>query len=276
MFFSAYIKSTGECIHTISAHRPLLAKLIKRELSDEYVSHNLSIGWTFIHPLFLMLVYLFIFTEIFPTRVQAPPGSGTDAVVYLLAGIVPWLAISQVMSRSAMSVVNNTAIVKQISFPLELLPIKTLAGPLMFSGIALAFLIAYGLLITRGAMLPAYLLGLPPLMAMTVLLLAGVSLLLGSLQVFFSDLKEFINVFLAVGLFVHPILYFPNAVPAAVRPLVYVSPFSYVLFCWQDVLFYGEPTRIWAWPVSITFAIAFFALGARIFVVTKNHFGDFL
>jgi len=276
MVLTTYAKSTGECIRAIAVHRRLLLALIKRELSDEYVSHGLSIGWTFIHPLVLMLVYLFLFTEVFVTRVTVIPGSGADAVVYLLSGIIPWLAISQVMGRSAMSVVGNSAIVKQMSFPLELLPIKTLAGPFMFAGVSLVFLIAYGLWVTGGTILPAYLLGLPPLIIITSMQLAGLALLLGCLQVFVRDLKEFINVFLTIGLFIHPILYLPNAIPAAVRPIIYLSPFSYLIFCWQDVLFYGEVGWIWPWVISTAFAVLFFMLGARIFVVTKNHFGDFL
>src|SRR6476469_4263464 len=100
----------------------LLAALAKRDLSDEYVGHNLSLSWAVIQPLFLMLVYLFVFTMIFPTKISAPSSASTDAVVFLLSGIVPWLALSQVLGRSPSSLVNNTSIVKQMSFPLELLP----------------------------------------------------------------------------------------------------------------------------------------------------------
>ena len=100
--------------------------------------------------------------------------------------------------------------------------------------------------------------------------------MLACAQVFIRDLKEFITIFLSIGLFVHPILYFPNAIPAVVRPIIYVSPFSYLLFCWQDVLFYGTIERPWAWIVTALFAVVLFAFAARLFVVAKSHFGDFL
>ena len=276
MLLNAYAKSANECIRTLARHRRLLIALIKRELSDDYVTHNLSIGWTFIHPLFLMVVYLFLFTKVFVSRVAAPPEAGTDALIYLLSGIIPWLAISQVMSKSAASVVGNSSIVKQMSFPLELLPIKTLAGPFMFSGVSLCFLIVYAMWATGGKILPAYLLGLPPLIIITCIQLAGLALLLGSLQVFFRDLKEFISVFLTIGLFIHPILYFPNAIPAAVRPLIYLSPFSYLLFCWQNVLFFGQVTWIWSWIISAAFAVLYVVVGARVFIVTKSSIWRFL
>jgi lipopolysaccharide transport system permease protein len=276
VFLTAYARSTGELVRTVARHWRLLAALAKRDLSDEYVSHSLSMSWTVIHPLAVMLVYLFVFTAVFPSRIAAPPGVATDAIVYLMAGMVPWLTLSQVMGRSSGSVVNNSSIVKQMAFPLELLPIKTLAGPLVFGATSLAFVIGYGLWITGGAILPAYLLGLLPLILLSFLVLAGISLVLACAQVFIRDLKEFITIFLAIGLFVHPILYFPNAIPAAVRPIVYVSPFSYLLFCWQDVLFYGAIERPWAWVVTAVFAGALFAFAARLFVVSKSHFGDFL
>jgi lipopolysaccharide transport system permease protein len=276
MLVVAYVRSTAELIRSLALHRRLLMALMKRELSDEYIAHHLSIGWNFIHPLFLMVVYLFVFTKIFPTRVAASAGFATDAVVYLLAGIIPWLTIQQVMSRSAMSVAGNSSIVKQMAFPLELLPIKTLAGPVIYTAVSLAFVVVYGVWLSGGGVVSAYVVGLPPLLFLTVVQLAGLALLLSSIQVFFRDFKEFINIFLTVGLFIHPILYLPDAVPAAVRPIVYLSPFSYLIFCWHDVLFYGQITWIWAWAITVALSLLFFVIGSRIFVVTKHHFGDFL
>jgi homopolymeric O-antigen transport system permease protein len=276
VFLSAYSRSANEFLSSIAAHWRLLIALAKRDLSDEYVGHTLSLSWNVVHPLFLMLVYLFVFTKIFPTKIAAPPSNSTDAIVYLLAGIIPWLALSQVMGRSLTSVVGNSSIVKQMAFPLELLPIKALAGPLVFGAISLAFLICYGAWITNGSILPAYAIGLPLLLALSVLLLIGVSLILSCAQVFLRDLKEFVNMFVTLGLFTHPILYFPDAVPAAVRPLVYVSPFSYFIFCWQDVMFYGGIERGWAWLITGALATFLFLFGARLFLIAKNSFGDFL
>jgi lipopolysaccharide transport system permease protein len=276
MLLAAYIRSSAELGRGLATHRRLLVALMKRELSDEYVTHHLSIGWNFIHPLFLMLVYLFVFIEIFPVKVVAPPGLGADVVVYLLAGFIPWLALQQVMSRAAMSVAGNSAIVKQMSFPLELLPIKTLAGPAIFTAVSLGFLIGYSAWISGGSVVTAYIVGLPPLLLLTMIQFAGLALLVGSIQVFFRDFKEFINIFLTVGLFIHPILYLPHARPAVVRPIIYLSPFSYLIFCWHDVLFYGAFTWIWAWAITALLSGLFFVIGARIFLASKPHFGDFL
>ena len=276
MFLATYSNSTGELMRTLIHNWRLLVALSKRELRDDYVGHGLSVSWAITNPLILMTIYLFLFTLVFPTKIVPPPGAASDAVVYLLAGLVPWLTLAQVMGRSGGSVVNNASIVKQMTFPLELLPIKALAAPLVFGAAALAFLVCYSLWISGASMIPAYVIGLPALIILTVAFLAGVSLVLACTQVFVRDLREIINIFLSIGLFTHPILYLPNAVPAVVRPIIYLSPLSYLLFCWQDILFYGAIQRPWAWLLASAFALALLGLGARLFVISKGHFGDFL
>jgi lipopolysaccharide transport system permease protein len=276
VFLAAYATSTRELMRTLSRNWRLLLALSKRELTDDYIGHGLSVSWAIINPLVSMAIYLFLFTLVFPTRIVAPPGEKSDAIVYLLAGMIPWLTLAQAMGRSGASILNNASIVKQMTFPLELLPIKALAAPLLFGAVSLVFLACYGLWISGASMLPAYALGLPVLIVLTVAFLAGVSLVLACTQVFVRDLREIVNIFLSIGLFTHPILYLPNAVPAVVRPVIYLSPLSYLLFCWQDIMFYGAIERPWAWFVASAFSLALLGLGARLFIVSKAHFGDFL
>jgi lipopolysaccharide transport system permease protein len=82
--------------------------------------------------------------------------------------------------------------------------------------------------------------------------------------------------FTTIGFFLHPILYLPNAIPEVVRPVLYLSPFTYFLMCWQDVFFFGGIVRFWAWVTTVVFAAVVFMFGARVFMASKQHFGDFL
>jgi lipopolysaccharide transport system permease protein len=219
---------------------------------------------------------LFVFTVVFPARVQAPESYQTDAIVFLMSGIVPWMALSQAVSRATPCIVNNSNIVKQMAFPLELLPLKTLASPVIFFAVSLLCIVAYGGWLSRGAILPVYAVGIPFLIVLSIVTFAGLGLALSAIQVFLRDTKELVSMFFSIGLFLHPILYLPNSVPAAIRPFLYASPFSQLIFCWQDVLFYGEIMRPWAWVAAVAFALFVFILGARLFMGSKPHFGDFL
>lgn len=271
-----YLLSTRELLVSGWSGRRLLIALARRDISDEHVSQGSAAAWSIVQPAVMIVVYFVVFTFVFPTRVAAPPSSSTDAVVYLLAGIIPWITLSHAMSRALVSVVGNASIVKQMVFPLEFLPLKALAGPALSGGVLLAILVGYSLYITRGASLPAYLIGLPVLIAMTLAFMAGLALMLACIQVFVRDCREIVNIFLTAGLFVHPILYLPSAVPAVVKPILYASPLTYLLFCWQDVLFYCTLERPIAWLVAFAFAATFLIIGSRLFLVSRPHFGDFL
>lgn len=271
-----YLASTRELIASVAARRRLLIALARRDIADDYVQHRFSSAWAIVMPLFTVAVYVFVFTVIFPARVKAPQGLETDALVYLLAGILPWVTLSLSCNRSVGAIVNNSNIVKQMSFPLELLALKTLVSPMLFLCVGLGIVIAYGGVITAGKILPFYLIGAPLAFLLTLVFLAACALGLSALQVFLRDAKEFVTMFFSLGLFLHPILYLPDAIPGAVRGVVYASPVSYFLFCWQDVLFYGGFHRPWAWGVAALVATLGFILAARLFMSSKAHFGEFL
>ena len=87
-------------MHELWRARELIYFFVWRDIKVRYKQTALGVAWAVIQPLFTMAVYLFCFTWIFPARVQAPLGFATDANLYLLAGIIPWITLSQVMARS--------------------------------------------------------------------------------------------------------------------------------------------------------------------------------
>ena len=271
-----YIASTRELLASIVRHRRLLWALAKRDISDDYVQHQFSLFWALIMPLFTVAVYVFIFTKIFPARIAAPEGHDTDSIVYLFSGIIPWLTLNFAVGRGMNSIVNNSNIVKQMAFPLELLPAKTLVSPFIFLGVALSYVVVYAGWITKGTILPFYLIGVPLALLITFATTLSLAVLFSSLQVFMRDTKEFVAMFFSLGLFLHPILYAPGAVPEAVRGAVYASPITYYIFCWQDALFYGGFERPWAWAAASGFAAISLVLSSRVFMASKLHFGEFV
>jgi len=273
---AGYLASTRELIASLVKRRKLLFALAGRDVSDEYVQHRFSVLWALVMPMFLVGMYVFVFTSIFATRLRPPESFTTDAIVYLFAGLTPWISLNMAAGRSMTAIVNNANIVKQMSFPLELLPVKALVSPLIFMGVSLLFVIAYSGWITGGAILPFYALSIPIVVVITLATFLGLAVGLAALQVYLRDTKEFVTIFLSIGLFLHPILYAPDAIPEAVRGAIYASPLSYLIFCWQDALFYGAFERPFAWFVSAAFAALCLVFSARLFMASKPYFGEFL
>jgi homopolymeric O-antigen transport system permease protein len=256
----------------LGARRELIRELVARELRDRHAGQMLGVLWAYGHPLIMMLIYTVLFAYVFPARF----GSGaamTDYSVNVFAGIVAWLAFQDVLSRAPTVMLAHASLVKQIVFPTEVLPIKAaLAGAVPYS-VGLAFVLAYaalhGTLTWSAALLPFVI--LCQLAAMI-----GLTFLLSALGVFLRDLRDIVGVFLTINLFAQPILYNPFAVPRALQWVFVVNPFSYLVWCWQDALYYGGLRHPIAWVALPLGSAAVLVLGWQVFERLRHQFGDAL
>lgn len=275
MAVMSYFRSTRDLAAGLSANRRLAWALAKRDMSDEHVGQSFGIGWALFQPLMMMAIYLFVFTFVFATRLDNAPNPHLDYSVYLFSGLVPWLTLSLVLGRAPSIIVSNTGLVKQVALPVEILPVKSLFGPFVFFSIVLAFSVIYAL-VSSGGRLPLTAAMLPLLAVLLFALAVGLSLLLSALGAFFRDIKEFVNIFLAMGLFILPILYRPGWLPPALATTISLNPFSAVVWSWQDALYYGHIAHPVAWIVNALLSVGALVVGARIFMTAKDHFGDVL
>jgi homopolymeric O-antigen transport system permease protein len=272
---ATYLSSARELLDSLWQHRRLAWTLAKRDVRDEHVGQSFGLGWTILQPLLLMGTYLFVFTFVFFTRLENPPSTNFDFTVFLFSGLTPWLTLTLVLGKAPMAVVQNATIVKQVALPLEIIPVKVLYGPAVFFSVALGFMLVYSLLSSRGVVPITYAL-IPLLIVLLLLLCAGLSLMLSSLGVFFRDIREIINVILGLGLFLLPILYRPGALPHAVETAIALNPFSSLIWCWQDALYYGSFAHQGAWFVNVILSFACFIVGSRLYMTSKDYFGDAL
>jgi len=258
---------------TFLRHRELVFELAKRELRDRHVGQMLGVIWAYGHPLLLMLIYSFLFAYVFPTRYAAHADEHPDFAVSVLSGVVPWLAFQEVLARSTTILPSHASLVKQIVFPVEVLPIKTAIASAVVYSVALAFTIGYAGL---SGTLTRMVLTVPFLVATQLIAMMGVAFLLSALGIFFRDLRDIVTVFCSINLFAQPILYNPYALPDVMRWVFMVNPFSYQVWCWQDALFHGRLAHPVAWVLYPAGACLTLVLGWGIFSRLKHEFGDAL
>ncbi len=259
-------------LRLLLARRELIGELARRELRDRHSGQILGLAWAFGHPLMLMLLYTLLFAYVFPARSGAT-GSILDYSVNVFAGLVPWLAFQDLLSRAPSVLVGHANLVKQIVFPTEVLPVKSMLAGIAPYAIPAIFAIGYaGWHGTLGSL--AWM--LPVVIALQLIAMVGAAFLLSAAGVFFRDLRDLITVFCSVNLFAQPILYNPFATPAWLDWIFAFNPFSYLVWCWQDVLFHGRITHTDAWLVLPLGSIGVFLLGWAVFEKTRHGFGDAL
>jgi lipopolysaccharide transport system permease protein len=265
---------TREPFVVLAHHRRLTMELAKREITDRYSGQFLGILWAIGHPLIMIAVYVFVFGGVFKIRIGGTAEMPLDYITYLLSGVIPWLAFQESMAKSSTIIVSNANLVKQVVFPIEVLPAKGAISSLITQGLFLMLLTIY--VATTQAFVPWTYLLIPLLLVVQLMAMIGIGYLLAAIGVYFRDVKDFVQVFGTVGVYLMPVFYLPQFVPAVFRQWLYVNPFSHLIWCYQDSLYFGRFEHPWAWLVWFAFSVSVWIGGYRVFRRLKVMFSNAL
>lgn len=272
-----HVIAVTELFLLLARHRQLTWEMTRRELTDRYVGQVLGTLWAIGHPLLLMALYVFVFAYVFPNRLPITDEMPRSFVTYILAGLIPWLSFSESMAKGTIAIVNHAGLVKQVVFPIEILPVKGVLASFITQLVASAFLLTYMLFADAGW--PLTVLLLPVLFMLQVMAMIGVSYILSSVGTYFRDLKDFVQVFLTAGLFLAPILYLPawvEKVSPTFAAVLRLNPFSHLIWCYHDALYYGRIEHPESWVITAVLSASVFYAGYRVFRKLKHMFGDVL
>ena len=258
---------------TLFRHRALIIQMARRELNDSYVGSMLGIFWATLHPLALMSVYIVVFSFVFQVRVSEN-GSALEYIIYLMTGLLPWLTCSNSMAKATIAITSDAGLVKQVVFPVEVLPAKSVIATLLAQMVGTAILLL--LILVTGDTLPVTALLFPLLLVVQTLILIGIAWILAAIGTFFRDLKDVFQVFLLAIIYLLPIFYLPSSVPGPLLPLIQLNPFSHLLYTFQDAIFYGAIEHPWSWLVTIIFMLISLVGGYALFTRLRPYFGNVL
>jgi len=261
-------------IRVLFSRRGLLEQLVIRELQDAYMGSALNRWWAVLHPALIIGLYLFVFGFVFQQRMGPGAPSTGDFAIYMLPGLCAWLTVSSALSRSANSLIASANLVKQVVFPIELLPVRSVlaAHAPMLIGIMVVGVYAFYRFGDVSPLLPLVV----PVILLQAVMLAGFGLLLSALAVFVRDVRDIVQLFASAGLFLTPVIYAPGAAPAWFETVMVFNPFSHAVWCLQDIFYHQRITRGHAWIVLVIVSVLTFWLGSRFFNRTRPHFGDVL
>lgn len=180
----------------------LLIELIKRDFRLRFTGSALGIAWAVLQPLSLVVLYWFVFTLMIPPR--SPNVQGGSYVLFLIAGLLPWIGLSEGITRGTTSIVENGPLVRRLAFRSEILVIVPNASAMIFESIAISLFILF--LAFRGeAFFSLWI--LPFALVIQVVLQTGVAYFLATVFVFFRDVGQILNFVLSILFYLSPILY---------------------------------------------------------------------
>lgn len=270
--YNKIISRIFEPVAIIQNNIQLIMELAKREMTDRYAGQMLGKVWSFVHPLVLIFIYIFIFVFVFKVKMGSTRDLPLDFTAYLLSGLIPWMCFQESMNKGTGAITGNANLVKQVIFPIEILPVKSAVSSIITMSIYLSIFIIY-VFFSHGFLFWTYLL-IPVLIFLQIITMTGINFLLSSIGAYFRDLKDLVQVFTTAGVYLIPVVYLPSSVPELFRPLLYLNIFSYYVWVYQDVLYYGRFEHWWAWIVVVCFSLLVFFLGYRVFAKLKVMFGS--
>lgn len=192
-----------------------------------------------IHPLTQAAIFTLVLAELMGARLPGMTETKYAYPIYLMSGILAWSLFSEVISRCLNLFIENGNLLKKIAFPRICLPL-IVAGSALFSNLLL-FIAIIVLFAFLGHLPGVQVAWVPILMLVTLAFGLGLGLLLGVLNVFIRDVGQVVPVVLQLGFWLTPIIYTPNIVPEALRPLLYMNPMTTVVQGFQNALLFNTP-----------------------------------
>lgn len=252
-----------------------LAKtLIKREVVGRYRGSMLGLFWSFLNPVFMLVVYTFVFSVVFKARWNAGSDSKTEFALVLFAGLLVFNLFAECVNRAPALILSNSNYVKKVVFPLEILPGVAMGAAFFHTLVSLIvwmvfYLVFFGLPNLTALLFPIVLL---PLLFFTM----GVSWFLASLGVYLRDAGQFIGIITTALLFLSPIFYPITALPEAYQPYLLLNPLTLVIEQARGVLIWGQQPDGVLYGGYLVASVLIAWLGFAWFQKTRKGFADVL
>ena len=252
----------------------LIVELAKNDFGMRFAGSFFGVLWAFVQPIVIVLLYVFVFQVAFHA---GPADGGYPYVLWLIAGLCPWLFFTEAVTSATGCFVEYNYLVKKVVFPISILPlVKTISASFVH-----VFFVVFSFLIYL-------LMGKVPGISFVqiiyyciclLLLVIGLSFLTSSIVPFFKDLQSIVPIIMNIGMWMTPILWNIDAIGNQyLRMALSLNPMFYIVNGYRESFMNGH--WIWEHP-GLTLAfwvelLLIYALGISTFYKSKPHFADVL
>ena len=95
-------------------NRQLIAQMAKREVVGRYRGSVLGILWSFLNPLFMLVIYTFVFSVVFKARWGInTDASKTQFAIVLFVGLIVHGLFAEVINRAPGLIISNVILLKK-------------------------------------------------------------------------------------------------------------------------------------------------------------------
>ena len=249
-------------------YKDILTMLTWRDIRVRYKQSIMGFAWAILMPVLIVGSGLIVMVAF--AALSGKPISKLD-VLSVAVKSVPWAFFVGAIRFSTNSLVMNKELVSKIYFPREILPFASVLANLFDFIVAGAVLSIVLVVLGIGASI--YLLWLPVILAMLLLLSAGLGILLACANLFFRDVKYLVEVVLTYGIFFTPVFYSANAL-GKYGKLLLLNPVGPILESIRNVvILHRSPDLRWL-AYSAAWSVIGFLISWKLFQKAEPSFAE--
>ncbi|HEX4209192.1 MAG TPA: ABC transporter permease [Candidatus Binataceae bacterium] len=249
-------------------NRDLFYFLMWRDVKVRYKQTALGVAWVALQPLLTMAIFTVIFG-----RLAHLPSDGQPYPIFVYAGLLPWNFFANAVTTSSNSLVGNATLITKVYFPRLVIPGAAVGAGLVDLAIAGTILLAmcFYYHVTLGWRLVM----LAPLTVLLTVFAAAVGLWMSAMNVKYRDVRYVLPFLIQVWMYLTPIIYPINFIPARWRWALMLNPLSGIVEAFRSAIF----NQVFNWSGLATAAIvavSFFVYAAYDFRRMERVFADII
>ena len=247
-------------------YREMISSLIRKELRGRYKGSVLGFMWTFINPLFQLLVYTFVFSYILPNNIE-------QFYLFLFVALIPWLFFSTSLTGGASCIRAQKDMVNKIYFPRMVLPISYVTS--MLVNMLLSFIVVVVVIFFSGRGFNFHAILYFPLAVLIEYILAlGFALIFSAITVFFRDMEYILGIVTMAWQFLTPIIYPLERVPERFRTVYNLNPMTPIISMYRSIFYYKEIPDVSSLLSGSVFSVILLLIGGVVFTHMQKHFSE--
>ena len=260
-------------IKTLIQNRRLIFQLGKNDFKNRFAGTTLGVVWGFAQPFIFMMTYVIVFQFI----LRAGSAGEYPFIVWYLPGMALWMTLSDSILNATNSIRNYSYLVKKVVFPVDIIPVISLAS----SAIVSIFLIIIAIVVSIiFGYIPIFYKVLYFIIA-TFTLVIAFTRFTSAITALVPDFGQLFNIFMQLMFWFTPIMWNISMLSnhPTLEKVVKCMPFSYLVTGFREAFIGGnlitENHGIYTlvfWGITVFL----FFWGNSVFKRSKKDFADVL
>ena len=224
------------------------------------------LGWTWplVRQLAQLAVLVFVFSTALDLNIENYP-------VFVFSGLVAWSWFSSGLSSATNSLIARRHLVFQPRVPVAVLPVVSVVVPMFDALMAMPVLLLM-LALTDGLSWTVVL--LPLVIALQLLIMAGLAWGLSGAAVYLRDVGNIVAVGLTMLFYMTPVFYDRDAVPERYQWILGLNPVTPLIEAYRDILLLGRIPPVSRLAALLAMGVVACVVGYALFRRLRGGFVD--